>query len=764
MALYRFHNSFYQKKICFSFTIFVFVAILNWPSYTNAQESTTLRILVKSAKDGTPIPGANVVLLSEKNREKVNAGATNNYGLHDFTNLNTGSYILKVSFVGYKIYKERVSVKPEEVQLKIISLETSTTTLENLVVEGEREVTTGEAGLIQISPKDISRVPTPIIGGDLAAYLQTVPGIITPGDRGGQLYIRGGAPWQNKILVDGLPIVKPFHISNLFSAFPTSTIQNVDVFTGGFGAEYLDATSAIIDVTLEPGNYKEFEGSASLSPYLASVHIEGPLEIGNQSFIIAGRKSLYNQTAPFLSPGKNAPMKFYDLTGRYTFQGSGFTCNVTGIQTFDQGQIGTIRDKHLSWQNTVLGSRCLGFDETFDRNMQFKVGYSFYKNSVGTAVRNNRASSNQQIYLGFDHSEVLFGLLFNYGFDLSLRSYNAQINDPFTPVESFNYNTSLVSTYVGTPLKVGSSLSIQPSVGMAFNLSMSTILQPRLRIEYRPSSSDRHKVSFAAGRYSQLASGVPDVRNAGTFFTALKPSAKADLPMPVAIHGMLGYQLTHRYFNISIEGYLKRFRNILIPKWTPIAKVETETTRAEALAYGFSLFTEYNRSNFYFLLAYGYAVAEYKALTDNLGAWVEGEVFSYHPPYDQRHKINAVISYQLADFTLSSRWEFGSGRPFTKVFGFDLALDIPREYPTEDAGIARTLYSRPYGGRLPLYHRLDISVKRSFQLTEQVILDIQAGALNIYNRKNIFFFDSNTLTRVNQTAFFPYVSVRTRFN
>ena len=113
---------------------------------------------------------------------------------------------------------------------------------------------------IKISKKDLEMVPT--IGGepDLAQYMQVIPGVVFTGDQGGQLYIRGGSPIQNKVLLDGMIIYSPFHSIGLFSVFDSDIIRNTDVYTGGFNAEYGGRISSIMDIKTIDGNKKEFGG------------------------------------------------------------------------------------------------------------------------------------------------------------------------------------------------------------------------------------------------------------------------------------------------------------------------------------------------------------------------------------------------------------------------------------------------------------------------------------------------------------------------
>ena len=217
------------------------------------------------------------------------------------------------------------------------------------------------------------------------------------------------------------------------------------------------------------------------------------------------------------------------------------------------------------------------------------------------------------------------------------------------------------------------------------------------------------------------------------------------------------------YFKWKLEGYIKEYSNISVSKFSPIAKLEIETISADGRSYGADFAAKYRREPFYFSLGYGYSNVEYDADGDNLGQFVGGDVvrsvLSYHPAQDQRHKLNTQVGYKFAGFNTSVRWQFGSGKPFTEVYAFDLGLSIPFVDPTIVPGTARTLYSQPYGERLPSYHRLDFSIERAFNIFPAVNLKAKLGAINVYNRDNVFYFDANSQQRVDQSPFLPYLSL-----
>ncbi|MFB6098004.1 MAG: carboxypeptidase regulatory-like domain-containing protein, partial [Salinibacter sp.] len=265
-------------------------ALLLPPLPSHAQETATLRGLVTSAEDGSALVRANV-LLSTLDGEKIKGAVTNLDGYYEMGNLPLGRYRLRISYVGYRTHRDTLTLEAGPQQYDV-ELSPSQQQLEGVQVEAKRGATRRTAGVQTVGAADLGRIPTPGPSGDLAAYLQTLPGVVSIGDRGGQLFIRGGTPSQNLILVDGTRIMKPFHISGLYSTFPQEIVNTVDVYAGGFGAQYMGAVSSVIDVSIRKGNMKEYEGSISASPYIMSARLEGPIRKGTDSFLAVARRSL----------------------------------------------------------------------------------------------------------------------------------------------------------------------------------------------------------------------------------------------------------------------------------------------------------------------------------------------------------------------------------------------------------------------------------------------------------------------------------------
>jgi hypothetical protein len=723
-----------------------------------------LRGVVTSEADGRPLPNSNVVLRTPED-SLVEATTTDVDGYFAFDDLLPGRYHFSVSFVGYESYRDTLQLEGGRTQ-KSVAIAPQNQALDEVTVEAERGRARREAGLQTVDAETVGRVPTPGPGGDLAAYLQTLPSVTSTGDRGGQLYVRGGTPSQNLIRVDGLSIINPFHISGLYSAFPEEIIQSADVYAGGFGAEYMGALSSVIDVRLRDGNMKEYGGSASVSPFITSAMVEGPIDRGDESFLGLVRYSLMENTSEVLT-GQRAPLRFYDLTGRYSAQLENARCSLTGLHTFDQGRINPERETVLAWKNTTIGGRCLLFGERLGHALDVSGGYTGYTNSAGTVGAPERVASVKKGYFNISRDQEALGGQLQVGGRWAFSSYEYTLGEKFTALESEDVILTRIQGHASMTWDVGDRLTVRPSLGTQYH-SKSNVptYEPRLRMSFRPSGSDRREVNVALGKYKQLVEGITDERDAGSVFTIWTPAFRTR-EAPVAFHGLLGYrERIGSSLTVSVEGYGKELRNIPVPKWSPVASFNTRTTAAEGLVYGADLQLDLTMSSFQLFLGYGWTNVTYRAGTEDLGAWTGGEIVEYSPAHDRRHQANVVASYELAGVTANVSWEFGSGRPYTKLYGFDVALDtkVFEERPTTHPGEALTLFDRPYGARLPPYHRLDVSLSRPFNLGSGVSLETSIGAINAYDRTNIAYYDVNTLSRVNQTAFMPYVSLSASIN
>lgn len=723
-----------------------------------AQGNAVLRFIILSEEDGTPLVGANVIMSEAGNEEILYNCVTNTDGFCEIRDIAPArDYLVKISYVGFENLIIEVNPSAGSRDNYREYLKPQVSEYDEVIVKGEREITTGEAGIRRISSTDISRIPTPGVDGDLVSYIQTIPGVVTAGDRGGDLHIRGGTPAQNLILVDNLPIVKPFHISNIFSAFSEEVVQNTDIYAGGFGAEFSGAASAVIDIKLRPGNMRSFRAGVGLSPYLTSVHMEGPIKKDRQSILFMGRKSIIEQVAPHII-NDEILISFSDMLGRYTAQAENITCSITGIYTNDSGETIPLRQLRHSWTNTVVGARCLGYDPQFNYPLEVSAGYSNFVNKEGSFTETERYSSLNQMYINAHLQQEFMGIPFDYGFGLNFYNFNIELDEKYVDQQSQQETIPIFDFFVLADWSLSSWLTIQPGITSQIILENATI-EPRFRVSIQPDGNERQELSFAAGKYVQYHAGISDQRDIGSVFTILQP-VKDHSKLPTSLHGLAAYQ--HRLnenFIANFEAFVKSYENLPVSKWTAEARTELETANAEGISYGFDVRIRFIQNRLFASIGYGYSFVEYEASSGDLGAWVNDPIFSFSPAHDQRHKLNTIMSYNFGNLKVSARWELGSGRPYTQIYGFDFELPHDAD-PTKVPGTPRAIYARPFTERLPYYHRLDISIEKNFTINNGWQIETGAGVINVYNRRNVFNYDLNTLQRVDQSPIFPYFAIK----
>lgn len=212
---------------------------------------------------------------------------------------------------------------------------------------------------------------------------------------------------------------------------------------------------------------------------------------------------------------------------------------------------------------------------------------------------------------------------------------------------------------------------------------------------------------------------------------------------------------------LSLEAFYKQLRDIVIPEWTAFPRFTTRLQDADGIVRGLDARIEWSTDQLYTSVSYGLAQVEYTAHLEAFEILTGNEETTFSPPHDRRHQINALASTALLGVDVSLRWQLSSGVPFNESLGFDrfvlmdTLIDVRRE-PGEE----RVLYGSPYTGRLPFYHRLDLSIDREFTLAGRSILTVQAGLINVYDRRNLFYLDLFTLRRVDQLPVVPTIGLK----
>jgi hypothetical protein len=740
----------------------VCLAALFWAGPSSAQDGF-VRGYVTSETTGRPLPGANVVLRDTSG--PVRGTVVDERGFYQISGLTGGQYHLRVSHVGYAPARDTLSLRPGAARTHDVALRPRKKRLEAVRVEARQGTAQARAGHERIASSDIERIPTPGPGGDLASFLRTEPGVAVLGDRGGRVHVRGGTPSQNLILVDGTPIYRPFHLIGQYSAFPSELVAGTDVYAGGYGAEYAGRLSSVIDVRLRPGNKKSYEGSVATSPFLNSARIEGPIGRDRErSFLVLLRQSSIEWSAPALI-GQDVPIRFHDVTAKGHFGAGRDHCSLTLMHTYDRGRIDpNATETSFLWTNNVAALSCRALGDQTPSTVEVNVGLTHLLNEVRLTRGTGRSSSRWGLHGEIDYVRPVSWGEVRVGGRIRNDQLQYDLNEKFFFRRSDLAFGLTFGGHVGARWEVTEAFDVRPSVAVLAPLSWGrTSVEPRLRLAWRPWDAQIGTFSGALGRYRQPITGIRDVRDVGAAFTAWAPTP-VDNQMASALHGIVGW--SHQLapgVTAGVEGYYKRMRNLPVPEWSTIARFTTSLALADGTAYGVDTQLSWRHSPLHVTLGYGYGWVQYRVGRDAIGTGGRGRgVERYHPAHDRRHKLSLTASGDFRPVRIDLTWQYGTGRPFTQAFGFDTALNLVgvQDHPNRDLGTPRLLYRRPYQARLPAYHRLDVSAQRRIPLSETVRLNVKLGAINAYDRRNLFYYDLYTLRRVDQLPLVPYLSLR----
>ena len=557
-------------------------------------------------------------------------------------------------------------------------------------------------------------------------------------------------------------VYQPFHVLSFFSAFPSDILNSVDLYAGGFGARFGGRISSVIDATSRNGNNQRFAGAVTASPFIVGARFEGPVdENGRFSFLLSGRQSVVEEGAANLID-RPVPFLFNDLFGKvHGVVNRNSRVSITGLKTYDRGTVGEDTGSgplnEVRWRNEALGGRYLFLPGNLPILAEFLVSYSRFSNELGPSDAPIRTSTTSRInsevnvthYTTF--ADLKWGL---FARTLELRSELGGLYQDLRLAKEFVTEAGL---YVAPEFKLGDQMVLTPSLRIHnFPSKRQAYLEPRFRAVW---TQGKHQVSGAAGLFHQEIVGINDRRDAASTFTAWTAVPIGEVPQ--AFHLLLGYQRqVARGLEVSVEGYYKKLFNLFIAEWTAFPRLTTRLQQADGRVLGLDFRVELRRPKFYGYINYGLSSVEYEAKQASLQLWFGSETFRFRPAHDRRHQINALASTSLAGFDLSARWQFGSGLPFNRALGFDGFLLMDGSVDVfEDQGNRRVIYEQPFNGILPTYHRLDLSVERTFEVGQGRIV-LQGSLINAYDRANIFFLDVFTLQRADQLPLIPSFGVK----
>ena len=750
----------------------------------------TVKGFLKSESSGEAVMFASVTL------EGTAYGVSSDVeGYFSLSRIPSGQYTLVVSSLEYETLREVIDIKNDRVLTKNLFLASKVVALDGAEISADREEQTTQVrtSVETIRPADIKRIPS--FGGapDLVQALQVLPGFVSTGDQGGQLYIRGGSPIQNKVLLDGMLVYNAFHSIGLFSVFDSDALANADVYTGAFSAKYGGRISSVMDIRTRDGNMRQTEGRVGASPFGAKVLVHGPLRpmsedrTGGISYLLSIKNSYLEQSSqlfyPYIDDGK-LPFGFTDAYGKLTFGGGdGSKLSLFGFNFNDRASVlddtTGVAFANYGWRNTGGGGTFTVVPPGSSVLLNGHFALSNYRINFEEEGSADRFSEVQGFNFGLDFKYILGEDNVEYGLEVvGMQTDFLTYNSLQVSVQQ-KENTTELGGYVDYTLKRGAWI-VQPSLRMQYYSSLAKArFEPRFGVKYK--ASERLRLKGAAGTYSQnviSANSDRDIVNLFYGFLAGPQNLQDEMRMPngttrdinhslqTANHVVSGFEfdLTER-LNINTEGYVKQFtqltninRNKLFPDNVTYAN-EPDAFKKDFIvetgrAMGADVVLKYEERDTYIWFVYGLGkVTRWDGLRE------------YAPVFDRRHNVNLVASQGFGDgdWMVSARWNLGSGLPFTQSQGYYQAPgtggDVDGDYLTTNPNGVSIYLAGLNEGRLPAYHRLDLNVKRTWKNVAGGDVELTAGVTNAYSRENVFYINRITGQRKNQLPFLPSVGL-----
>ncbi|GAB1351031.1 TonB-dependent receptor [Ignavibacteriales bacterium] len=718
-----------------------------------SQSTGTLRGFVTDSTNGNSVISANIVVVG------AGKGASSDLqGYYFIPGVNTGKQIIKISNIGYLTREVEVRIIKNTIIQLNIALVPSSLTLEEVSITGTRrpELNDPSISIEQIPLQQIKSVPAGV-EADMLRALKVSPGVTSTGDITARYYVRGGGSDQNAVVINGSVLYNPFHALGLFSVIDPEMIKMLEFYKGGFTSEYGGRLSSILNVITRDGNKNKFTGTAAASTMSGKMSFEGPIPGG--SFLFTGRKSYRPEAVQKFLNNRSAPFEFYDLSFKLNYSNPEFYENgwftLHGFFSDDK-----IENKNLSKEDYYFNNSSFGLNwyqvwaSPLYSNMSF-----IYTTFEGEVVPNLTTSKPRKNIIADFTSNWDFTYIFDSRDELWAGFHNKILTTELKLTNLFGSKTELRQRGLDMVAYIKYKLlrfeTFRMDAGMRLNVVSASekspfFLEPRLNITYTPLPILAFRLGV--GRFSQ---NLVTLSNEEELISIFEPWVVVpDYIKPAqATHiiGGIDYYLTE-WLKLSIEGYYKDIDNLVDINELKYTNLDPDFVQADGRSYGLDFSFDLSLQTFFFKGSYslGYSFKKKNGI-------------EFSPRYDTRHTVNLQIGWIfLEGWQFNAVWRFSSGLPFTGIAGFYdkwNILDPWSSYYAQGAYDPSFLYGARNAQRLPSYHRLDLSISKSFKLFFTKI-DLDVSLLNVYDRRNIFYFIRDTGERVDMLPFLPSASIR----
>ncbi|MFT5386448.1 MAG: hypothetical protein ACI81W_003861 [Saprospiraceae bacterium] len=730
---------------------------------------------------------------------------SNTYGFYSLT-LPRDSVILSFSYIGYEANTFRLKLNKDIVLNVDLS---DALELETVEVVGEKFARIEEEtqmSRVEVPIEQIKKVPSLLGEVDVLKTLQLLPGVQSGGEGQNGLYIRGGSPDQNLILLDGVPVYNVSHLLGFFSVFNADAIKNVTLTKGGFPARYGGRLSSVLEINMKEGNMSEFHGEGSIGLISSKLTFEGPIIKDKTSYIISGRRTYIDLLAKPLiksaqEEGDDFKLKlfFYDLNAKINHK---------------------FNDKHRLYLSAYTGADVYGGDtkETYENDNYYKFKNQIDWGNVTTALRWNYLINNKL----FANTTLTYS---QFKFDLSAAiedSYGGQLDAFYANYTSgiYDWAGKIDFDYIPNPnhyIRFGTNITHHRYNPGAFQLEiesddfeLDTLLgsQQAKSLEYTLYLEDEMSFGALKANVGVHASGFKVRGNESEFYYSIQPRLglryllKNDLAIKASLSTMAQYinLLTNESlvlptdlwvpstkrikpqtswqaavgiaktfwdkYEFSVEGYYKQMKNVVSYKegvdfiglqndW------QDKVTQGDGEAYGLEVFLQKKKGKTTGWL--GYTLSwNWRQFNEING----GERYPFK--YDRRHDISLVILHQINDrVSITGAWVYGTGNSITlPLFRYNTPYYVDQENGNFYVQEVET-NGKKNDFRMPSYHRLDLNIE-FYKKKKRYERWWTFGAYNAYNHNNPYFiysgYDDNGNRAFKQLSVFPIIpSVSWRF-
>ena len=776
-----------------------------------AQDTQTFTIsgYIQDIDSGEKLITANIYdYLSEK------GAVSNTYGFYSLT-LPKDSVLLTISYIGYKDQNLALYLD-KDITLNIdLAAELAFEEVEVVAKKTDRIEERTRMSTVEVPVAQIKQIPALFGEVDVLKALQLLPGIQSGGEGQNGLYVRGGSPDQNLILLDGVPVYNASHLFGFFSVFNADAIKDVTLTKGGFPARYGGRLSSVIEINMKEGDMNDWHGTGTIGLIASKLTLEGPIKKDKTSLIISGRRTYIDLLAKplikssFESDGSSGGLGyfFHDINAKinhkisekdrlyfsvyagkdkfffrekYRDDFAGNQNEYTTEAGLDWGNVtSALRWNHL-WNNKLFSNASLTYSQynfttkaeeediyTFNGNRElssFAINYNSGINDLSGKIDFDFIP-NPEHYFRFGVSAIHH--TFKPGaFNLDIRSEDD--GDVFTLdtlLGQPNVTAWEYAAYVEDDLKIGDNFKVNVGAHFSgFTLPEKTYvsLQPRLGMRYLLPDGTALKGSFAQMRqYVQLLTndgiGLPT-----DLWLPTTARVKPQDSWQVAIGAAKTF---NKKYEISIEGYYKDMSNLVSYKegssLFQLNDWEDRVTQGDGRSFGAEFFIQKKTGRLTGWLGYTWSKTNRTFPEVNFG-----KTFDYK--YDRRHDLSIVASYRLAPrVQLSGTWVFGTGNAVTLAnsnyrINFPSA-GLPANIGDFFGGGTRTVeyYEDRNNFRMKPYHRMDIGIEISKQ-KKRYKRTWSLGAYNVYNNRNPFFIfvdsefrDGSSENVLKQASLFP---------